>query len=80
MEWKKTHDNDYYINCFKEQVTDKITINEVFEEISTMIGFDNNVDICFVCYEKPSDFCHRQLVAKWFRENGFKCEEWSDNK
>lgn len=80
MEWKRNHDNDYYIKCFNEQVLDKITINKVFEEISTMIGFDNPVDICFVCYEKPSDFCHRQLVAKWLNDNGIACREWSDNK
>lgn len=32
--------------------------------------------IALVCYEKPSDFCHRHLVAQWLSQNGFKCKEW----
>ena len=27
------------------------------------------------CYEKSTDFCHRHLVAEWFRRNGYDCEE-----
>ena len=29
-----------------------------------------------LCYEKPGDFCHRQLVARWLKINGYKCEEF----
>lgn len=32
-------------------------------------------DIALICYEKPSDFCHRHLVAQWLRDNGFGCSE-----
>ena len=35
-----------------------------------------NAHIALLCYEKPGDFCHRNLVAKWFNDNGIKCEEW----
>lgn len=80
MEWKRTHDNDYYIKCFKEQVTDKLVPKNVVNELSEMIhdlGFDEE-DICLICYEKPSDFCHRHLVAKWLKEDGYKCEEWQE--
>lgn len=28
-----------------------------------------------VCFEKPNDFCHRHLVAKWFNEHGIECKE-----
>lgn len=80
MEWKKTHDNDYYIKCFKAQVTDKLVAKNVVNELSEMIhdlGFDEE-DICLICYEKPSDFCHRHLVAKWLKEDGYKCEEWKE--
>ena len=27
-----------------------------------------------VCFEKD-DFCHRHLIAEWFKENGLSCEE-----
>ncbi len=34
-----------------------------------------------VCFEKTGSFCHRNLVAEWFRANGVACEEFSvDNQ
>lgn len=79
IKWKKTHDNNYYIKCFKEQVTDKLNIVEVITELNEMAHSLNlkDRDICLICYEKPSDFCHRHLVAKWLKENGYECKEYS---
>lgn len=29
-----------------------------------------------LCWEKPGEFCHRQIVAKWLRDGaGIECEE-----
>ena len=28
----------------------------------------DNRDIALLCFEKPSDFCHRHLVASWLNE------------
>lgn len=91
MEWKRTHNNDYYIKCFKEQVVDKLnvykTVYELYEKIGIYldeegIGFSsessNEKHICLICYEKPLDFCHRHLVAKWLNDNDFKCKEWHE--
>lgn len=78
MEWKKNHDNDYYIEHFQKEVLDGLNATEVILDFSRMdYGFnvgENN--IALICYEKPSDFCHRHLVAEWLRKNRFKCEEW----
>ena len=76
MKWKETHDNDYYIKCFNEQVLDKLNAQDVLLELSELAGFNNrHNDICLICYEKSEDFCHRHLVAGWLRKNGFACEE-----
>ena len=32
-------------------------------------------DIYLLCYEKPSDFCHRHIVAEWLKQNNIECEE-----
>ena len=79
MEWKKNHDNDYYIKCFNEQVLDKLDILTVIRDLIdlTISAEQINKDICLICYEKPLDFCHRHLVAEWLRKNGFECEEWN---
>ena len=88
MEWKRNHDNDYYIKCFNEQVLSPLSFtktvnelqimlpNDIKEKMTTSFLADENYHIALICYEKPSDFSHRHLVADWFKQNGFKCEEW----
>lgn len=87
MKWKENHDNDYYIECFNEQVLDKLnaeqTVKELYKLISNMalnpkLFSDSSLvpDIALICYEKPSDFCHRHLVADWLNKNGVECKEW----
>ena len=76
MEWKKNHDNDYYIKCFNEQVLNKLNVDDVIYDLVGVLDVNEDVDIALVCYEKPSDFCHRHLVAKWLTENGYICKEW----
>lgn len=73
MKWKETHDNDYYIKCFNDQVLNKITVDEILNDIKNLAG---NADIALICYEKPNDFCHRHLVADWLNKNNILCEEW----
>ena len=91
MKWKENHDNDYYIKCFNEQVLNQLNVYEVINEMYEMLPelpkmlwkmtnclpYDNpHVNIALICYEKPSDFCHRHLVSDWLNKNGIKCEEW----
>jgi uncharacterized protein (DUF488 family) len=82
IEWKKNQDNDYYIKCFNEQVLNKLDVEQVVFELFDTVYFINSVDtdICLICYEKPSDFCHRHLVADWLNKNGILCEEYNFNK
>lgn len=67
MEWKKNHDNDYYIEHFQSEVLDGLDATDVILDFSRMdYGFNvGENDIALICYEKPSDFCHRHLVAEW---------------
>ena len=71
--WKETKDNHYYVRCFNEQVLSKLDARQVYKELTERAGTDN---IALVCYEKPESFCHRHLVANWFRENGIEIREW----
>lgn len=82
MEWKKNHDNDYYIEHFQKEVLDGLNATEVILDFSRMdYGFNvGENDIALICYEKPSYFCHRHLVAEWLNQNGFKCEEWRNGQ
>lgn len=88
MEWKKTHDNEYYIEHFNAEVLLHLSPSKVVNELqrllpveiqeqTTKIWKDPDWHIALICYEKPTDFCHRHLVAKWLADNGIKCEEWT---
>ncbi len=79
MEWKKNHDNDYYIEHFQVEVLDGLIVCEVMEDLFALKSLqDKGRAIALICYEKPSDFCHRHLVAKWLKQNGYRCEEWGN--
>lgn len=78
MEWKMIHDNDYYIKCYQEQVLDKLNTKNVMNELWEIMhdnGFDDE-SICLICYEKPTDFCHRHLVKDWLNKEGYYCKEF----
>ena len=89
MKWKENHDNDYYIKCFNEQVLNKLNAEQVVKELDNLLlnetlAIDYSGDlkevprIALICYEKPSDFCHRHLVADWLNKNGVECKELED--
>lgn len=74
MEWKKSHDNDYYIKCFNEQVLNKLSPHMVVTELYVL---SQGKDVALICYEKSDDFCHRHLVADWLNEHMIECKEWT---
>ena len=94
MEWKKNHDNDYYIKCFNNQVLLNLDAHSVCDDLYNLAeDFVNKLPeddirkqhqklgfpyvIALICYEKPTDFCHRHLVSDWFNKNSIFCEEWN---
>ena len=80
MKWKENRDNDYYVKCFNEQVLSKLNARDVYADLMSLceVGVTTNLTphIALLCYEKPGDFCHRHLVAKWLIENGYDVKEW----
>lgn len=74
QEWKKNHDNKFYIREFYKQVLAPLSAKEIYRQLENLSG---GMDIVLVCYEKPGDFCHRHLVAAWLsKELGIEVEEY----
>lgn len=61
-------DNEYYISQFDEQVLKPLTVEGVLEDIANLSGGDLD-KVILLCYEKPTDFCHRHLVADWINKH-----------
>ena len=45
-----------------ENILSKLNKEGIIKELERLT---NGKDCILLCYEKPSDFCHRQLVSKW---------------
>ena len=45
----------------------KLNPQQVLIDLKRLAGRVGNVALC--CYEKPSDFCHRHLVAEWLNQS-----------
>lgn len=56
---------DEYTEMYIKDVLEKLDLN-LF--ISLVNKISKGKDVAFCCYEKPSDFCHRHIFAKWFTE------------
>ena len=67
VEEQQNCDNrEQYKTAYVTRVLAQLDVHEIAKEL------DNTV---LLCYEKSSDFCHRHIVAKWLRNNGYGCEE-----
>ena len=75
FDYKEDGDWEKYVKRFKEErlpEIDWLEKLEQWEEKANQAGktLDN---IVLLCYEKPEDHCHRQILAEDFEEQ-FKCE------
>lgn len=73
QEWKENKDNNFYIGCYNEYVLRPLFAPFVKEKLALLSYYK---DVALLCYEKPEDFCHRHLVAKWFKESGIEVKEF----
>ena len=71
LNWWKSSSKEFlaqffYSTKYYTDVLDKLDVHKVAKELDGKV---------LLCFEKPSDFCHRHIVAKWLRDNGYECEE-----
>lgn len=88
-EWKKTHDNNFYIEHFNDEVLKMLSVPKVLADLQMLIPdyikskmdvpvwINKDWHIALICYERPTDFCHRHLVSKWLNENHIECKEFT---
>ena len=69
-EWKKTHDNNFYIEHFNDEVLKMLSVPKVLADLQMLIPdyikskmdvpvwINKDWHIALICYERPTDFCH----------------------
>lgn len=63
--YKEDKDTDSFTTAYSKQL----------EALNPHTIADTMNGRILLCYEKSEDFCHRHILVKWFRKNGYKCEE-----
>lgn len=57
-------DEEGYIEQYTKLVLDPLSAAEIYKELVDTYG----EDVTLLCYEKPPQFCHRHIVAIWFKD------------
>lgn len=73
--YKTTGDTNYYTEQFNSQLA-QLSAEKI---VATLAEMSQGRDVALLCYERPSDFCHRHLVADWLNSHGYPCEEYKFN-
>jgi len=55
-----------YIETFQKETLSNLDPKEIYTSLSSKT---------LLCYEKPGEFCHREIVRKWLVENGYDAVE-----
>jgi hypothetical protein len=58
--YKLDGDTVFYTAQYRAEVLDMLDPKEVLRDLGE--------DAILLCYEKPGEFCHRHLVAKWLED------------
>jgi uncharacterized protein YeaO (DUF488 family) len=74
---------DYKVNNNRKEYTDEflkklktMDPQKLINDLYALIGGNQDKDIVLVCYEKPENFCHRQIIAEWLTRNGYPVQEY----
>lgn len=84
MKYKDDHNEASYIECFNNTTLKHFNSLWVLYDLQEIVGSkirfweSSDYHVALICYEKPSDFCHRHLVAEWLRQWGVECKEWEE--
>ena len=82
---------NYYIEHFNDEVLKMLSVPKVLADLQVLIPdyikskmdvpvwVNKDWHIALICYERPTDFCHRHLVSKWLNENHIECKEFTQN-
>ena len=54
-----------YIQKYTAEILDNLNATDIYNQLQEL---SNGYDIALVCFEKPTDFCHRHIVSKWLNE------------
>lgn len=86
LKYKRDKDEASYVREYTARILNNANPYEVLTELDKLASYwmenilrgdaSKGVKIALVCYEKPEDFCHRHLVARWLKNINIPVEEY----
>lgn len=81
--YKKNNNINDYIKKYNEDILSKYNSKDIIHLIENKTGLKNimnnpNIHIALCCYEKPTDFCHRHLLADFLEKENIIIQELDD--
>lgn len=70
---KMSEDIQKFKEDYFDQILSRIDSKKLLTKIQEITHCDNNV---LFGYDNPTAFCPRQLISKFFNENGVECKEY----
>ena len=70
---KMTHSDEEYTRRYRTEILARMNIQDFLNQVRQL---SNGRDVALCCYEKPGEFCHRNLLAEHLRANGVEIEEF----
>lgn len=70
---KDSGDKGAYTDAYHRRILNRLSVDRVLDELSFL---GQGHDIALVCWEKPSEFCHRNIITNWLNEHGQHVEEY----
>jgi uncharacterized protein (DUF488 family) len=62
-------DREKWCRCYRKVVLGELNPLQVYNELHALAGEGNEpILLCYERLEDPDEWCHRRLVAEWFRE------------
>lgn len=83
-DWKKKYKGNEetsaaigeYRDKYRKQVFSSADNTRIKEIISEILSENPGKEICLLCYENPTKFCHRHFAAGILTDMGYACEEY----
>lgn len=72
---KQTANDEEYIKRYKAEILGVLNLDRFVNDLQRL---SNGKNVALCCFEKPSEFCHRQLLAQFMNEHGYDVKEFMD--
>lgn len=71
-DWHRGMKPSEYVARFEKEQLEGLNPTQIAPEL-----LQKEKEVVLLCYEPPGQFCHRHIVADWFKKAGYQTEEWS---